>query len=78
MIIPECEDGFYGYLCKQRCSPHCGGDGLCDKVTGQCLSGCHSGFQGKKCRKGKLMFKFSEVLHICVNYYNIHHFMFAV
>ena len=58
MIIifsPECADGYFGVKCKQRCSPHCGGDGLCDKVTGQCLTGCHSGYYGNKCDEGKLI-----------------------
>ena len=50
----ECTDGLFGDKCAQTCSSHCAGDGLCHKVTGHCLSGCHSGYHGRKCDIGEL------------------------
>ena len=51
-LTTECSDGHFGQECNDTCSSHCGGDGLCDKVTGHCLSGCHIGYHGDMCDNG--------------------------
>ncbi|BFZ22776.1 hypothetical protein BsWGS_25813 [Bradybaena similaris] len=41
----ECDDGYYGDSCLQRCK--CGRNSLCDKVNGSCY--CSPGWTGTSC-----------------------------
>ncbi|GFR62940.1 receptor-type tyrosine-protein phosphatase kappa [Elysia marginata] len=49
------EDGWFGSSsCLYQC--HCAGDVLCDKVTGSCPQGCHSGWFGPACQYESIPF----------------------
>ncbi|XP_046551938.1 multiple epidermal growth factor-like domains protein 6 [Haliotis rubra] len=44
-----CSDGWFGEDCDKQC--HCSlNTEVCDKFTGQCLSGCASGYKGTDCQ----------------------------
>ena len=47
--LTECDVGLFGANCKEICSPKCKKPSLCDKVTGQCESGCQAGWTQSKC-----------------------------
>ncbi|XP_046552770.1 receptor-type tyrosine-protein phosphatase mu-like isoform X6 [Haliotis rubra] len=44
-----CSDGWFGEDCDKQC--HCSQNTeVCDKITGQCLSGCAPGYMGTDCQ----------------------------
>ncbi len=51
VVVPECQNGFFGPTCEQECQCH-NGD-LCDKVNGMCPSGCKPGYTGDNCQQGE-------------------------
>lgn len=48
ILFSECEDNFYGDLCKYRCG-HCKNGEICDKNNGNCHQGCIPYYQQPKC-----------------------------
>lgn len=53
-IQTGCSEGWYGENCTERCVGHCQYGKTCNKVTGQCDSGCKSGWTGYMCDKGDI------------------------
>ncbi|RUS85858.1 hypothetical protein EGW08_006410, partial [Elysia chlorotica] len=46
----ECTENTYGVNCEKYCSHFCGGvNKTCSPVSGECLSGCVTGYQGLLC-----------------------------
>ena len=43
-----CQDNKFGENCAKRC--HCQSDEPCDVTTGECTSGCASGWHGSDCQ----------------------------
>lgn len=43
-----CPVGYYGDVCSQICPAACK-NGACDKVTGNCIEGCITGYKGTDC-----------------------------
>ncbi|XP_046551928.1 multiple epidermal growth factor-like domains protein 10, partial [Haliotis rubra] len=44
-----CSDGWFGEDCDKQC--HCSlNTEVCDKITGQCVSGCSPGYMGTDCQ----------------------------
>lgn len=52
-IITECNDGTFGYDCKNNCSGHCSNNNPCIKQTGHCNGGCKSGYTNVFCDESK-------------------------
>ena len=53
-ISEECDIGFYGEQCTQKCSEHCAGeDNRCRHDNGTCELGCDSGYQEALCTTSK-------------------------
>lgn len=50
----ECDSGWYGLNCEQKCSAYCNDTGACDHVTGSCKGGCKSGWQVEANVTGKI------------------------
>ena len=48
LIFTECEDGYYGRNCTEKCG-NCKDDAACDKYTGHCIMGCVPGFVDSMC-----------------------------
>ncbi|XP_041359099.1 receptor-type tyrosine-protein phosphatase T-like isoform X2 [Gigantopelta aegis] len=44
----QCPDGYFGYTCRFRC--RCKGSEICNKIHGNCASGCKDGFWGPGCQ----------------------------
>ncbi|KAH9496279.1 hypothetical protein Btru_017983 [Bulinus truncatus] len=55
IIVPVCQEGFWGFNCSQTCSSHCRNPQNCKPVHGQC-DGCVAGYRldncTAKCEKG--------------------------
>ncbi|XP_071083720.1 receptor-type tyrosine-protein phosphatase mu-like [Haliotis cracherodii] len=49
VLILVCGDGWFGDDCVQQCNCLSSTE-ICDKVTGQCISGCAPGFIGPECQ----------------------------
>ncbi|VDI07213.1 Hypothetical predicted protein [Mytilus galloprovincialis] len=47
--IGGCPYRRYGDKCEHVCSENCLGQGQCDLISGNCLSGCSDGWVGEKC-----------------------------
>ncbi|VDI52769.1 Hypothetical predicted protein, partial [Mytilus galloprovincialis] len=47
--IGGCSYRRYGDICEHVCPEHCLGQGRCDLISGDCLSGCSDGWVGEKC-----------------------------
>ncbi|XP_056002467.1 multiple epidermal growth factor-like domains protein 10 isoform X2 [Ostrea edulis] len=45
----KCKMGTYGPNCIYNCSGHCLNDGICNRETGYCDTGCKSGYTGRYC-----------------------------
>ncbi|XP_052782691.1 platelet endothelial aggregation receptor 1-like isoform X1 [Mya arenaria] len=46
---PGCKSSFHGLKCEKKCSEHCN-DGVCARITEECLHGCNGGYRGRKCQ----------------------------
>nr|AJA37898.1 fucolectin-related molecule [Littorina littorea] len=73
-LCQECEGSRYGHSCELQCSAQCGGDGSCDRNTGQCQDGCQPGYllgQSRlctdKCPEGTFGSGCSQICGQCVN-----------
>lgn len=54
LFVIECEEGFFGLMCKDECSPHCVNQQSCDHEGGACEGGCTDGWVGERCTEGKM------------------------
>lgn len=72
-FIAECQLGSYGTDCRGVCSVNCFHASRCDKVTGQCYSGCKPGWTGNKCDKSMVFIFFCSkgILKYLWNSYRI-------
>lgn len=50
----ECNAGYYGNNCSSRCG-HCLDNVTCHYITGNCLNGCHTGYEEPMCTEGNLL-----------------------
>ena len=55
-VLTGCDFGYYGFECKDQCSSFCKTSRDCDHVTGFCIDGCKSGWQGNDCLEGNCIF----------------------
>ncbi|CAG5123786.1 unnamed protein product, partial [Candidula unifasciata] len=46
--VPDCNIGRFGQNCSNVCPRNCQ-NGLCDRITGACLSWCNQGLFGENC-----------------------------
>lgn len=53
MSILECELGYYGKNCENRCSENCNVPRRCNRVTGQCNEGCKAGWYTITCKESR-------------------------
>lgn len=51
----ECDSGFYGQGCVQKCS--CPSGAACDPMTGVCQRQCPAGKKGENCDEGEFIWK---------------------
>ncbi|XP_061180745.1 uncharacterized protein LOC133189382 isoform X1 [Saccostrea echinata] len=47
----ECDDGTFGYYCRENCSGNCAGKVPCNKTDGTCPGGCADGWQNPDCNE---------------------------
>ena len=52
LCVVVCDFGYYGLQCLQECSTFCNRSRNCHHVTGFCIDGCKSGWQGNECVEG--------------------------
>lgn len=52
-VLIECLVGYFGIMCKDRCSLNCCNFLICDYVIGWCEDGCVDGWIGDKCIEGE-------------------------
>lgn len=75
VLIPHCQNsgifsiylvfiksnfGYYGYECMDQCSTFCKASRDCDHLTGFCIDGCKSGWQGDDYHEGLSWILFAE------------------
>lgn len=53
-ICLTCLPGKYGSRCLYNCTGNCLNDETCNITTGECHSGCKTGYKGGICNKGIL------------------------
>lgn len=58
----------YGDKCEHVCSENCLGQGQCDLISGNCLSGCSNGWVGEKCDQGTHILCLSSIYHFFENW----------
>ena len=63
-LFLDCSSGTYGSACKP-CG-QCKNDVVCDRVSGQCPSGCEVGWSGTRCDQGNLFIYLFIYLFICL------------
>ena len=54
IYFTECEDGYYGDICKNTCGQCLKGNKTCDKTTGHCPGGCSAGWTDDTCQTGTI------------------------
>lgn len=62
-IVSGCPYRRYGDNCDHVCSENCLGQGQCDLISGNCLSGCSDGWVGEQCYQGTHMLCLSSRYH---------------
>ncbi|XP_067685093.1 protein draper-like [Haliotis asinina] len=67
-----CSDGWFGEDCDKQC--HCARNTeVCDKITGQCLSGCAAGYTGIDCQTACPDGYYGDCTSRCGNCFNSAH-----
>lgn len=70
-FFPDCSTVYpdittFGVDCRYRC--HCVNDVQCNDVTGECPSGCQTGWMGPACQYRKILYNFENMYllrHFC-------------
>ena len=52
VFVLVCDDGTFGYDCKNNCSGNCMNDSPCNTQTGHCDRGCKPGYTTENCSEG--------------------------
>ena len=52
LLLLACDDGNYGINCTLKCG-NCSENAACNKTTGECPSGCSSGWQPPLCNESR-------------------------
>ena len=62
-MLSECDPGYFGIDCKQRCSQKCF-SGICYTADGTCTKGCEAGYMGNFCDHGMSYFVFIKQMFV--------------
>ncbi|KAH3695268.1 hypothetical protein DPMN_082725 [Dreissena polymorpha] len=54
-MFSECVNTHFGINCSGACG-HCKltSDRICDIISGECLHGCKTGYNGRRCDEGEV------------------------